>query len=76
MRNDTSGGCCFLRKAAQLKSWPQMLLAILLGNLFYFLLMPYLPDFLQHETFQVDAGLLVDFFICILIYQAVRRIRW
>ena len=55
--------------------WAKMLLAILAGNAVYFALMPYLPDALQHDRSSVDAGLLVDFVICILVYQGVRRIR-
>ena len=38
----------------------KMLLAILLGNLVYFLIAPFLPDALTHNIFQLDAGLLLD----------------
>jgi hypothetical protein len=42
----------------------QALLAIVLGNLAYFLLVAHLP-LPRHRPFQVDAGLLLDFFICL-----------
>ena len=51
-----------------------MLLAILLGNLTYFLLMPYLPDVLAHTTFRVDTGLLFDMAICAVVYLLIRRV--
>jgi hypothetical protein len=51
----------------------QGLLAILLGNLVYFLLAGHLP-LPQHRLFQVDAGLLIDFLICLALYAVIRRI--
>jgi ABC-type tungstate transport system substrate-binding protein len=50
----------------------QALLAILLGNLVYFLLAGHLP-LPQHRLFQVDAGLLVDFLICLALYALIRK---
>ena len=55
-------------------SWMKMLLAILLGNLIYFLIAPYLPDAFGHEMFQTDAGLALDFGICVSVYLIVRRL--
>jgi len=54
--------------------WPRMLLAILLGNLVYFLWLPHLPNALRHKTYRFDAGLALDFLLCVLIYQPIRRI--
>ena len=52
----------------------QALLAIVLGNLAYFLLAAHfgLP---RHRPFQPDAGLLVDFFICLVFYVLIRQTR-
>jgi hypothetical protein len=49
----------------------QALLAIVLGNLAYFFLAVHLllP---RHRPFQADAGLLVDFFICLALYGLIR----
>jgi hypothetical protein len=40
-----------------IQSWMKLLLAILLGNVIYFLGIPYLPNVFAHATFKVDAGL-------------------
>jgi len=50
-----------------------MLLAVLLGNLIYFVVEPYLPDPLIHNLYKVDYGLLLDFAICAAIYLAIRK---
>jgi len=51
----------------------QALLAIILGNLVYFLLLPSLPPVAQH--FRIDLGTVVDFGFCLLIYTAIRKVR-
>jgi hypothetical protein len=53
--------------------WMRMLLAILLGNLVYFAASPFLPESIQHSLYQLDAGLLLDFAICVGIYLLVRK---
>jgi hypothetical protein len=53
----------------------QALLAILLGNLFYFLLMPSLPPVARHHRFHVDLGTLVDFWFCLVAYGLIRTAR-
>ncbi len=49
-----------------------MLLAVLLGNLFYFAAEPFLPEPVQHRLYRVDAGLLIDFGLCLGIYLLLR----
>ena len=56
------------------RRWADALAAVLLGNVAYFAVVPYLPQGLRHETFQTDAGLAVDFAFCALAYLAVRWI--
>ena len=42
---------------------------MLAGNALYFLLLaPHLPGWAEHEPFQADLGLLVDFLVCLAIY--------
>ena len=54
------------------RRWIEYLIAILAGNAIYFaVLLPALPG-LRHEPFQLDAGLLVDFVCCVLVYGAIR----
>ena len=53
----------------------QALLAIILGNVVYFALIPSLPPAAQHHRFQVDLGTLVDFFFCVVAYGLIRTAR-
>ena len=52
----------------------QALCAIILGNVAYFLLTPSLP-LPRHRPFQLDAGLLVDFWFCVVAYGLIRTAR-
>jgi hypothetical protein len=52
----------------------QALAAIVLGNVAYFLLAPSLP-LPRHRPFQLDAGLLVDFWFCVVAYGLIRTAR-
>jgi len=58
----------------KIKNWMKMLLAVLLGNVIYFLIAPGLPGFLAHDTFRIDVGLFVDMAICAVVYLVIRRI--
>ncbi len=43
------------------------------GNaIYYFSLVPYLPDSLRHQGFAIDGGVLVDFVVCVLVYGLIR----
>jgi hypothetical protein len=50
------------------------LLAVLLGNLVYFLLMPHLPERARHVPTHPDLGLFVDFAICLMALGLVRAV--
>jgi len=52
----------------------QALCAIILGNVAYFLLAPSLP-LPRHRPFQLDAGLVVDFWFCVVAYGLIRTAR-
>ena len=55
------------------RRWIEYLVAILLGNGIYFaVLHPSLPAGLKHQPFQFDAGLVIDFVVCVLVYAAIR----
>jgi hypothetical protein len=69
------------RQSQQPRSWlartmplAKMLLAILAGNVLYYILMPHLSEFWQHKIFQIDAGLGLDFLLCVAMYGVVRLI--
>jgi hypothetical protein len=51
------------------RRWIEYLLAILVGNALYFLVLyPALPRLLQHQPFRFDAGLALDFLLCVIVY--------
>jgi len=52
----------------------QALCAIILGNVTYFLLAPSLP-LPRHRPFQLDWGLVVDFWFCAVAYGLIRTAR-
>jgi len=55
------------------RRWIEYLVAILAGNGIYFaVLHPTLPPALRHEPYRIDAGLLIDFACCVLVYAAIR----
>ena len=53
----------------------QALLAIVLGNVLYFFLLPSLPPAARHHPFHVDLGSLVDFWFCLVVYGLIRTAR-
>jgi len=62
-------------KASVLINFLQALLAIVLGNVAYFILMPSLPAVAQHHRFHVDLGTVVDFWFCLVAYGLIRTAR-
>lgn len=64
-----------LRWTTTMKNFLDALLAVLAGNLIYFLLMPHLPVVARHTLFKEDWGLLLDFAICTVIFVVVKVAR-
>jgi hypothetical protein len=54
----------------------QSLLAVLLGNAVYYVLMPSLPPAARHRLFQLDLGLVVDFWFCVVAFGLIRTAQW
>jgi hypothetical protein len=52
----------------------QAFAAVVLGNVAYFLLAPSLP-LPRHRPFQMDIGLLIDFWFCLVAYGLIRTAR-
>ena len=50
----------------------QALVAVLAGNVLYFLLVPHLPPPARHVPPRLDLGMLVDFWICLVIFGAIK----
>jgi hypothetical protein len=56
-----------------LRRWLAYLVAILIGNGIYFLvLVQHLPPILRHQPFHVDGGLAVDGLVCVATYGLIR----
>jgi hypothetical protein len=53
----------------------QALLAIILGNVVYFALIPQLPPVARHRPFHMDLGLILDFWFCLVAYGLIRTAR-
>jgi hypothetical protein len=52
----------------------QSLIAVLAGNLVYFLLMPHLPPAARHNPMKLDLGVLVDFWFCLVFLGIVKTV--
>ena len=52
------------------------LVAVLAGNAAYFLLARYLPPRARHVPFQIDLGLVVDFWLCLVVVRHDQDRRW
>jgi hypothetical protein len=63
-------------KPSVMVNFVQSLLAVLLGNAVYYLLMPSLPPMARHKLFRVDLGLAVDFWFCLVAYGLIRTAAW
>ena len=50
------------------------LIAVLAGNAAYFLLMPYLPARARHSPLHYDLGMVVDFWICLVIFGIIKTV--
>ena len=65
------------RKSYLPKNFWQSLIAVVVGNAIYFLFMNHLPRPARHTTFKFDLGLVVDFWICLVIYGLLELLkRW
>ena len=53
----------------------QALLAVVLGNVVYFLLAPSLPLLARHQPFRLDLGMILDLWFCLVAYGLIRTAR-
>jgi len=53
----------------------KQLAAVMIGSLLYFfVLMPHLPAAARHTPYQLDWGLLVNLWVCLVIYGLLELI--
>ena len=64
-----------MSKPTVLVNFLQALLAIILGNVVYFALLPSLPPVARHHPLHLDVGMLLDFFFCVVAYGLIRTAR-
>ena len=62
-------------KPSVLINFLQALLAIILGNLVYFALVPSLPPVARHHPLHFDLGIILDFWFCLVAYGLIRTAR-
>ena len=62
-------------KPSVLINFLQALLAIILGNVVYFVLIPSLPPAARHRPFHLDLGMILDFWFCLVAYGLLRTAR-
>lgn len=56
-----------------LRRWGEYLVAILIGNaIYYFSLVPHLPEGFRHQGYRIDLGMLLDFIVCASVYGLIR----
>ncbi|MGA2687285.1 MAG: hypothetical protein ABSE85_04355 [Candidatus Korobacteraceae bacterium] len=49
--------------------------AVVVGNLlYYFVLMPHLPPAGRHHPDRLDLGLIVDFWLCVVLYGVIELV--
>jgi hypothetical protein len=70
-----TGGSTQVSKPSVLVNLVQALVAIVLGNVVYFLLLPSLPQAARHRPFQLDLGMVLDFWFCLVAYGLIRTAR-
>ena len=64
-----------MSKPSVLTNFLQALLAIILGNIVYFALIPSLPSAAHHRPMHLDLGMVLDFWFCLVAYGLIRTAR-
>ena len=62
-----------MSKPSVIANYVQSLLAVLLGNAAYYVL---LPPAARRRVNQLDLGLVVDFWFCIVAFGLIRTAQW
>jgi hypothetical protein len=68
-------GRAAVSKSSVLVNFLQALLAIILGNVVYFVLAPSFPAIARHHPFRPDLGMAIDFWFCLVAYGLIRTAR-
>ena len=61
--------------ASAMANFLQVLLAVVLGNVAYFVLAPSFQPVARHRPFHFDLGMAIDFWFCLVAYGLIRTAR-
>jgi hypothetical protein len=61
--------------ASAMVNFLQVLTAVVLGNVVYFVLAPSFPAAARHRPFHFDLGMALDFWFCLVAYGLIRTAR-
>lgn len=62
---------------AMMVNFVQSLIAVVAGNVAYFLLIPHLPLAARHVPMRFDLGVVVDFWFCLVVLGVIKTVtRW
>jgi ABC-type uncharacterized transport system permease subunit len=63
-------------KSVVLAKFLKSLVAVVLGNAIYFLvIMPLLPAAGRHGVARIDLGLVIDFWVCLVVFGLIELVR-
>jgi ABC-type uncharacterized transport system permease subunit len=63
-------------KSVVLAKFLKSLVAVVLGNAIYFLvIMPLLPAAGRHGVARIDLGLVIDFWVCLVVFGLIKLVR-
>jgi hypothetical protein len=72
MVNEASNARLRVSNRCVLRRLLKQLIGVVAGSLLYFfVLMPHLPLTGRHQPFRIDVGLLVDAWVCLVLYGAI-----
>jgi hypothetical protein len=74
-QSPTTRRAAMVSKPSVLINFIQALVAIIVGNVLYFVVLPSLPPIARHHRFHLDLGTVVDFWFCLVIYGLIRTAR-
>jgi hypothetical protein len=75
-QNWPSEGAAVSKPSARaMANFLQVLLAVVLGNVAYFVLAPSFPPLARHRPFHFDLGMAIDFWFCLVAYGLIRTAR-
>lgn len=58
----------------QVANFIHALAAVLAGNAAYFLLARHLPPQARHQAFHIDLGMVLDFWMCLVVFGLIKTI--